>query len=74
MATLASAGVLASMGKRLIGNRHRFVFVSGSDARELADLCEGAADAESFEEFGERFLRAEPRASSYRRVLKQVGL
>ena len=73
VATLASAGVLASMGKRLIGNRHRFVFVSGSDARELADLCEGAADAESFEEFGERFLRAEPRASSYERVLSKWG-
>ena len=73
VATLASAGVLASIGKRLIGNCHRFVFVSGSDARELADLCEGAADAESFEEFGERFLRAEPRASSYERVLSKWG-
>ncbi len=73
VATLASAGVLASIGKLLIGNCHRFVFVSGSDARELADLCEGAADAESFEEFGERFLRAEPRASSYERVLSKWG-
>ena len=71
VATLASAGVLASMGKRLIGNCHRFVFVSGSDARELADLCEGAADAESFEEFGERFLRAKQRASSYKKVLNK---
>ena len=68
-ATLASAGVLTSMGKRLIGNCHRFVFVSGSDARELADLCEGAVDAESFEEFEAQFLGAEPRASSYKRVL-----
>ena len=69
VAMLASAGVLANMGKLLIGNRHRFVFVSGSDARELADLCEGAANAESFEEFDKQFLRAEPRASNYRRVL-----
>ena len=71
VAKLASAGVLASMGKLLIGNSHRFVFVSGSDARELADLCEGAANAESFEEFDKQFLRAEPRASNYRRVLDE---
>ena len=73
VATLASAGVLASVGKRLIGNRHRFIFVSGSDARELADLCEGAAHAESFEEFKARFLGAESRASSYERVLSKWG-
>ena len=68
VAKLASAGVLASIGKLLIGNSHRFVFVSGSDARELADLCEGAADAESFEEFEARFLGAESRARDYARV------
>ena len=68
VAMLASAGVLANMGKLLIGNSHRFVFVSGSDARELADLCEGAADAESFEEFEARFLGAESRARNYARV------
>ena len=65
MATLPNSGVLASIGKLLIGNQSRFVFVSGSDARELADLCEGAADAESFEEFKALFLSAESRASSY---------
>ena len=70
-ATLASSGVLGSIGKLLIGNRDRFVFVSGSDARELTDLCEGAAHAESFDEFKARFLGAEPRASSYERVLNE---
>ena len=67
-AMLASSGVLESIGKLLIGNQHRFVFVSGSDARELADLCEVAALAESFEEFKAQFLGAASRASSYERV------
>ena len=70
MAMLASAGVLAHIGKLLIGHQSRFVFVSSSDARDLADLCEGAVDAKSFEEFKAQFLRAEPRANSYERVLK----
>ena len=64
MAMLASSGVLASIGKLLIGHQdRRFVFVSSSDARELADLCEGAVAAESFEEFEARFLSASRRAN-----------
>ena len=70
MAMLASAGVLASIGKYLVGDQSRFVFVSSSDARELADLCEGAVDAESFEEFEAQFLGAERRSSGHERVLK----
>ena len=71
VATLRSSGVLGNIGKLLISNRHRFVFVSGSDAQELADLCEAAAAAESLEEFKGHFLSAEPRASSYERVLNE---
>ena len=67
---LASAGVLASIGKYLVGHQSRFVFVSSSDARELADLCEGAVDAESFEEFEAQFLGAKRRANGHERVLK----
>ena len=70
-ATLASSGVLKNIGKLLIGNSHRFVFVSGSDARELADICEAAAGAESFEEFKAQFLGAASRASSYEEVQKE---
>lgn len=71
LATLASSGVLATIGELLIDNRHRFVFVSGSDARELADLCEGAVGAESLEEFQARFLDAKERASSYDQALEK---
>ena len=71
MATLASSGVLTSIGKLLIGHQSRFVFVSGSDARELADLCEGAVGAKSFEEFKARFLGAKERARSYERALEK---
>ncbi len=69
--TLASSGVLGNIGKLLIGNRDRFVFVSGSDARELADLCEAASSAESVEEFTGKFLNAQKRANFYRRLLKE---
>ena len=71
VAMLASSGVLASIGKLLRGNRRRFVFVSGSDARQLADLCEGAVDAESFEEFTAQFLGAEQRANDHQRVMRE---
>ena len=70
-ATLASSGVLGNIGKLLIGNRDRFVFVSGSDARELADLCEAASSAESVEEFTGEFLNAQKRANFYRRLLEE---
>ena len=71
VAMLASSGVLASIGKLLIGNRRRFAFVSGSDARQLADLCEGAIDAESFEEFTAQFLGTEQRANDHQRVMRE---
>ena len=71
MATLASAGVLATVGKLLIGNQNRFIFVSGSDARELADLCEAAVGAESLEEFTVRFLGAKQRAAAHERLLAE---
>ena len=51
IATLKGAGVLTAIGVLLRGNADRFVFVSGSDAREFADLCEAATCAESLEEF-----------------------
>lgn len=69
MATLASSGVLATIGKLLIGSPHRFVFVSGSDARELADLCEAAVGAESLDEFTAQFLGAKRRAAAHERLL-----
>ena len=71
MATLASAGVLAAIGDLLRGNNHRFVFASGSDARELDDLCEAATDAESINEFKQEFLAADTRADPFKRLLRE---
>ena len=56
---LASDGLLQAIGRALAGNDDRFVFVSGSEARELAELCEAARDAKSAEEFERAFLAAE---------------
>ena len=69
LAALASDGLLKVIGDALAGNDDRFVFVSGSEAPELADLCEAADDAESTEEFERAFLAAEGRKQSFERLL-----
>ena len=56
LAALASDGLLQAIGNALAGNDDRFVFVSGSEARELAELCEAACAAKSAEEFEHAFL------------------
>ena len=69
LAALASDGLLQAIGDALAGNDDCFVFVSGSEARELADLCEAANDAKSTEEFEHAFLAAEGRKQSFERLL-----
>ena len=69
LAALASDGLLQAIGNALAGNDDRFVFVSGSEARELAELCESARDAESVEEFERVFLAARERKRSFERLL-----
>ena len=69
LAALASDGLLQPIGNALAGNDDRFVFVSGSEARELAELCEAARDAESVEEFERVFLAARERKQSFERLL-----
>ena len=61
LSALQSDGLLRAMGQQLAGNNDRFVFASGSDARELADLCTAAGDSESLAEFEQYFLRAQGR-------------
>ena len=62
LAALRADGLLEAIGEQLAGNDDRFVFASGSDARELAELCEAARGAESDAEFERHFLEAtEPR-------------
>ena len=65
---LASDGLLQAVGNALAEKDHRFVFVSGSDARELAELCEAANDAESVDEFERAFLAAERKKTSFEKL------
>ena len=61
--------LLQAIGDALAGNGDtRFVFVSGSEARELAELCEAARDAESAQVFERAFLAAEGRRQSFERL------
>ena len=69
LTALASDGLLQTIGDALAGNDDRFVFVSGSEAPELAELCEAARDAESAEEFERAFLAAEGRRQSFEKLL-----
>ena len=68
LAELGSDGLLQAIGKQLAGNDDRFVFVSGSDARELAELCEAARDSESDEEFERHFLEAVQRRKRFEKL------
>ena len=69
LASLCADGLLQAIGKQLRGTENRFVFASTSDARELADLCEAAAAAESTEEFKRSFLAAKKRNDGFERLL-----
>ena len=69
LSALASDGLLQAIGDALAGNDdHRFVFVSGSEARELAELYEAARDAKSAAEFERDFLAAEGRRQSFEKL------
>ena len=69
LATLFSDGLLQAIGEQLAGNSDRFVFVSGSDAPELSELCAAASRAESPEEFEYAFLEAKRRKDWLRNLL-----
>lgn len=58
---LALDGILQEIGRMVDGKDDHFVFVSGSNAPELADLCHAATDAESAEEFAGKFLKSSKR-------------
>ena len=72
LSELASDGLLQAIGDALAGSGDdRFVFVSGSDARELTELCEAASDAGSVEEFEHVFLAAQGRKQSFEKLHRQ---
>ena len=62
--------LLQSIFAQLSGNDARFVFVSSSDARELAELTERAIHAESVEEFETRFVGTRTQAASFAKLRK----
>ena len=55
-AALRAAGLVSYIGEFLADDNNRFVFTSGSEARELLELVQAAKDAESIEEFTSRFV------------------
>ena len=68
LATLRAEGLLQAIGEQLAGNDDRFVFASSSDARELAELCDAARDAESAAEFERYFLEAAERRKRFEKL------
>ena len=68
LAALRSDGLLQAIGAQLADNDDRFVFASGSDARELTELCEAARDAESDTEFERHFLEAAKRRKQFEKL------
>ena len=68
LAALGSGGLLEAIGTQLADNNDRFVFASGSDARELAELCDAARDAESDTEFERHFLEAAERRKRFEKL------
>ena len=71
LAALRNDGLLQAIGAELAGNHDRFVFASGSDARDLSDLCEAARDAGSEAEFGHTFLASRGRKERFE-MLRRV--
>ena len=67
-AALRADGLLREIGRQLAGNDDRFVFASGSDARQLSELCEAARASESEEEFERAFLAARERRKRFKKL------
>ena len=68
-ADLRRDGLIRAIGDQLTGSDDRFVFASGSEARELAELCEAASEAESADIFEEFFLTTNDRCCRFRQLL-----
>jgi hypothetical protein len=70
IADLAGANhrLIQSIGAQLNANEHRFVFVSSSDARDLAELTERARASANEQEFEKLFLAAKEQARNMKRL------
>jgi hypothetical protein len=67
----SEVGLLQAIGKLLDGNADRFVFVSATDARELAELSDRARQAATTEEFETVFLAAKEHAAHFASLQKE---
>lgn len=72
LASLAAADVWLLQGvfNELSANDARFVFVSGSDARELAELADRARQAATLDEFESQFINAKAQKANFDRLRK----
>jgi hypothetical protein len=72
LASLASSDVqlLQSIFAELSGNNARFVFVSSSDARDLAELTERARQAATLEEFESYFISGKVQQENFKKLRK----
>ena len=73
LAALRADGLLEAIGDQLAGNDDQFVFASGSGARELAELCNAAREAESDVEFERYFLEATERRKRFEKLRDSWG-
>ena len=69
LAALDRDRLLQKIGEQLANNSDRFVFASGSDARDLSELRDAATSAKSTEEFERRFLAAKERNQRFKKLL-----
>lgn len=68
-----SVQILQAASKLLAGNDDQFIFVSSSDARELAELSDRARQAATPEEFESIFLAATEQAMQFKSLLTYWG-
>ena len=68
-AALRADGLLRYIGEHLADNNNRFVFTSGSEARELLELVQAAEAAASMEEFTSSFLGKTKRRERFRKLV-----
>ena len=68
-AALRADGLLRYVGEHLADNNNRFVFTSGSEARELLELVQAAEAAASMEEFTSSFLGETKRRERFRKLV-----
>ncbi len=72
-AELGADGLISYIGEFLADDNNRFVFTSGSEARELHDLEQAAKDAESIEEFTAKFVGETKRKKRFEVLVSDWG-